>query len=95
MKENILIIALAIFAFIFIGLSFDYLKNEKNIQFEEKEYIIISKQITKESTNNFGAFREEYNFLLNNDEIETVDLETFMKYKENDTILITKPINYE
>jgi hypothetical protein len=89
MKENIILIA--IFILFFSGFGWAIYDRENNCELvtQEEKHIIIEKQIIRESTNNFGAFREEYKVLLENGKIEDLELDQYMSFKIGDSITIT------
>lgn len=88
-KENLVFLLIVIIALSLFG-CFVY---DREINYEwvttQTKHIVVEKQIIKVSTNNFGAFREEYKLLLDNGELQDAELEEYMSFNKDDTITIT------
>jgi len=82
---------IAIFILFFAGFGWVIYDVENNYELviQEERHVILEKQIIRESTNNFGAFREEYKILLENGEIKDLELDQYMSYNIGDSITIT------
>lgn len=89
MRENIILAVITVVTL--FTFSYFIFNAENNYEWvnEEEAHVIQAKQIVKESTNNFGAFREEYKFLLENGKIRDVELEDYMSYGVGDTIVVS------
>jgi len=48
--------------------------------------VLVAKQSEQESLGNFGNFRTNYYFLYESGELEKVELEEYMSFKEGDTL---------
>jgi len=48
--------------------------------------VLVTKQSEQESLGNFGNFRTNYYFLYESGELEKVELEEYMSFKEGDTL---------
>jgi hypothetical protein len=55
-------------------------------EYVSKEDVLVAKQSEQESINRFGEFRTNYYFLYESGELEKVELEEYMSFKEGDTI---------
>lgn len=88
MKDTTMVIICLLFCFGgFAYLVYDSETNYKWVEVKET-HTIKNKQTIRESTNNFGAFREEYKFLLENGELKDVELNEYMNYESGDTIVL-------
>jgi hypothetical protein len=48
--------------------------------------VLVAKQSEQESINRFGEFRTNYYFLYESGELEKVELEEYMSFREGDTL---------
>lgn len=88
MRYNIVLATILIATLSAFGYFVYNLENNYELVTEKETHIIQAKQTVIKSTNNFGAFREEYKFLLEHGEIRDVELEEYMSYEIGDTIVV-------
>jgi hypothetical protein len=89
MRDNIIITILVTLMLALFSYFIYVTQDSYELVIQEEKHIIIEKQIIRESTNNFGAFREEYKILPENGEIKDLELDQYMSYNIGDSITIT------
>jgi uncharacterized protein YxeA len=55
-------------------------------EYVSKEDVLVAKQSEQQSINRFGEFRTNYYFLYESGELEKVELEEYMSFREGDTL---------
>lgn len=83
---GVMIVAALLFV-VCIGL-FAILENNQVLtpEYVSVRDVLVAKQSEQESINRFGEFRTNYYFLYESGELEKVELEEYMSFKEGDTI---------
>jgi hypothetical protein len=77
----------ALLLIVYIGL-FAVLENNQAFtpEYAAVTDVLVAKQSEQESINRFGEFRTNYYFLYESGELEKVELEEYMSFREGDTL---------